>query len=208
MASSRKAADLGWLQRLRQLLNLQPVEAVGGSRGPAQSRLCLLSPAGIAAAPGQRPDAEPSSAGVLLVPLAAPMLVASQPLSEIVLEENGAVLWQALASSRQPLSSVRPWPIAPIKPGQELSLKLRAEGAGGSDYVLFRLRLADGPTLAKAQVLQQALAVDPSAWQRLLQRAAANGDRDGAAVLLSSPQPWQQQRQQRPLDPQQLCAGS
>ena len=204
MAGSRKAADQSWLQRLRQLLNLQPVEAVGGSRGPVQSRLCLLSPAGIAAAPGQRPDAEPSSSGVLLVPLASPMLVASQPLSEIVLEENGAVLWQALASSRQPLSSVRPWPIAPIKPGQELSLKLRAEGAGGSDFVLFRLRLADGPTLAKAQVLQQALAVDPSAWQRLLQRAAANGDRDGAAVLLSSPQPW---RQQRRLDPQQLCPG-
>jgi hypothetical protein len=132
------------------------------------------------------------------------MLVTSQPLSEIVLEENGGVLWQELASSRQPLSPVRPWPIAPMRPGQELTLKLRAEGAAGSDYVHYRLRLADGATLVRAQALQGALAADPFAWQRLLQRAALHGDRETAAVLLSSPQPWQQQPR---LDPQQLCKG-
>jgi hypothetical protein len=203
-ASPKKATDQDWLQRLRQLLHLQPVEAVGGSRGQHRLKLCLLSPVAIPTHPVDSSDAHGGESGMLMVPVTTPMLVTSQPLSEIVLEENGAVLWQELASSRQPLSPVRHWPIAPIQPGQQLILKLRAEGSGGSDYALFRLQLADNATIKMAQALQQAVATNPSGWQRRLKHAAVSGDHATAAILLSSPAPWQHPPR---LNPQQLCSG-
>jgi len=158
------------IQKLRAFLGVNPPVAVGGSRSGGGQSICLLSPW-----PG------------IPVGVSTPVLQAVGPLNEIRLERGDQILWQQRASSTQPIEGPIAWPINPLQPGEQLSLKLRPRGASGGDFATYSLRAAADQVLATNDRQAQALGRDSKAWSRFLgqlkpEQAAT------AAALLSSPQ--------------------
>ena len=165
-----------WVQRLRQLLNIAPTQAVGGSRSASSSSVCLLSPVSMALEAGQ----------TLVVGVTKPVLWAAQPLNELILEQDGETRWQVLATSRHLIEGPILWPLPPLKPGEMITLRLRAARSSGADFVELTLQAADAATLNRGDQLAESLNSDGSAWRRRLQNAVTAGDRPTSALLLSS----------------------
>ena len=158
------------IQMLRSFLGVNPPVAVGGSRSGGGQSICLLSPW-----PG------------IPVGVSTPVLQAVGPLNELRLERSGQVLWQQRASSTQPIEGPIPWPIKPLEPGEQLTLKIRPRGASGGDFAAFPLRAADAKVLAENQRQIQLLGNDRNSWFRYIEQLKP-GQEAAAASLLSSPQ--------------------
>ena len=158
------------IQLLRSFLGVNPPVAVGGSRSGGGEGICLLSPW-----PG------------IPVGVSTPVLQAFGPLNELRLERGGVVLWQQRASSTQPIEGPIPWPIKPLEPGEQLTLKIRPRGASGGDFAVFPLRAADAKVLAENQRQVQLLGNDRNSWFRHIEQLKP-GQEAKAAALLSSPQ--------------------
>ena len=156
------------IQKLRAFLGLNPPVAVGGSRSADSQTVCLLSP---------WPKAP--------VGIAAPVIQAAGPLNEIRLEKGGQLLWQQRASSTQPIEGPIAWPIAPLSPGEELTLRVRPRGASGGDFASYQLRTADAASMKANEARIRSLGSDPKAWITALDGLAA-GQAPQAAALLSS----------------------
>ena len=158
------------LQRLRELIGLNPRQAVGGSRGDSAQTVCLITP---------RLEASPSaSPPTALVSLPSPTLLAAGELNEVRLEQGGRLLWQQRASSTTPISGPIAWPLPPLSPGQEMLLRLRPRGASGGDFADIRLRAGS----AAQQQEALALLAHPAA-QRL--QAIETAARQGRSALAS-----------------------
>jgi len=196
MAALSAPQTPSWIQRLRQLLNIAPTQAVGGSRSSNRSSsVCLLSPVSVV----------PEINQTLLVGVSRPVLWSAQPLNELVLEQKGEMRWQALASSSRLIEGPILWPLQPLKPSETFTLRLRAAGNSGADAVELTLRAAEAATLQRGDQLAHLLRSEDNAWRRLLQVAVARGDRPTAALVLSSSSNREGlQAQIR----QQLCASS
>ena len=158
------------IQMLRSFLGVNPPVAVGGSRSGGGQSICLLSPW-----PG------------IPVGVSTPVLEAVGPLNELRLERGGVVLWQQRASSTQPIEGPIPWPIKPLEPGEQLTLKIRPRGASGGDFAAFPLRAADAKVLAENQRQIQLLGNDRNSWFRYIEQLKP-WQEAAAASLLSSPQ--------------------
>jgi hypothetical protein len=218
-AAAPKRLPQTWIERLRQLLNIQPVEAVGGSRGaqpyggdlkaaqrptagplyesgsyqpPEPRPLCLLSPISTGSQ-----DALHTKIGlmppVVQVGVTNPTIVVNEPLSEIILQDRSTVLWYRLASSTQAIPSQIPWPVSPLRQGSGLTLKIRAVGDNPSTYQEYRLLLADADVLNVANQLFKDLGPAPTAWSQRLIQAVEQQDRLTAAIVLSAPAFWTDQ---------------
>ena len=157
------------IQKLRSFLGLNPPVAVGGSRSGGGQSICLLSP---------RPG--------IPVGVSTPVLQAVGPLNEMRLERGGVVLWQQRASSTQSIEGPIPWPIKPLEPGEQLTLKIRPRGASGGDFAVFPLRAADAKVLADNQRQVQLLGNNRNSWFRYIEQLKPG--QEAAAALLSSPQ--------------------
>jgi len=175
LAPAAEARRPTLLQRLRELIGLNPRQAVGGSRGTGPGSLCLITPRLEAPSATSPPTA--------LVSLPSPTLLAAEDLNEVRLEHNGQLLWQQRASSTTPLSGPIPWPLAPLTPGQEMLLRLRPRGSAGGDFATIRLRAAT----AAQQQAALALLANPSARLGAIESAARNGRSALASELVFAP---------------------
>ncbi|NDG74381.1 MAG: hypothetical protein EBX49_03395 [Synechococcaceae bacterium WB8_1B_136] len=157
------------IQKLRDFLGLNPPVAVGGSRSGSELGACLLSPW-----PGQP------------VGVTTPVLLAAGPLNELRLEQGDQLLWQQRASSTQAIEGPVAWPIRPLRPGEEITLKVRPRGASGGDFASYSLRTADAAALEANQRQLAAMGSDPNAWHRYIEGLSPK-QVPQAAALLSSP---------------------
>ena len=169
-ASTTPTPPRSVIQKLRSFLGFNPPVAVGGSRSGGGQSICLLSP---------RPG--------IPVGVSTPVLQAVGPLNELRLERGGVVLWQQRASSTQPIEGPIPWPIKPLEPGEQLTLKIRPRGASGGDFAAFPLRAADAKVLAENERQAQLLGNNRNSWFRYIEQLKP-GQEAAAASLLSSPQ--------------------
>lgn len=167
------------IQKLRAFLGVNPPVAVGGSRSGSGRSICLLSP---------WPSAERGVDAVpVTVVVSRPVLLAAGQLNEIRLEKGDRILWQERASSTQPIEGSIQWPIKPLQPGEEITLKLRPRGASGGDFATYILRAADAHVMEANERQAKALGNDPQAWNRFVEQLKPQ-QAGLAAGLLSSPQ--------------------
>lgn len=152
------------LEQLRRVLGMQRTVVVGGSRAVNQ-QLCVLSPLVDSGAEARTPSGEP--------PIAA-----SLPLSEVQILRDTTLLWRRKASSSQPLPSPLAWPIAPLQPGDVLTLKLRAYGAEAGQFAVIQLSRPSTGT-PTSETLRLATAMES------LLRAVLAGDAAQARLLTS-----------------------
>jgi len=135
------------IQKLRNFLGLNPPVAVGGSRSDNEKFVCLVSPW-----PGTP------------IGVSTPVLMALGPLNEIRIEKGDQVLWQQRASSTKAIEGVIPWPLKPLEPEEEFTLKIRPQGAAGGDFAIYSMRVSSKVTLEKNHELIRALGKSPQKW--------------------------------------------
>jgi len=163
------------IQKLRAFLGLNPPVAVGGSRSGGGQSVCLLSP---------WPDADRKNGSVpVAVLVGRPVLLAAGPLNEVRIEQGNQILWQERASSTKAIEGPITWPIRPLLPGEQITLKLRPRGASGGDFATFSLRVADANRLADNDRQIQAMGADSSAITRFLEQLKPQQAGLAAAVL-------------------------
>jgi len=135
------------IQKLRSFLGLNPPVAVGGSRSDNEKSVCLVSPW-----PGTP------------IGVSTPVLMALGPLNEIRIEKGDQVLWQQRASSSKAIEGAIPWPLKPLEPGEEVTLKIRPQGAAGGDFAIYSMHVSSKDTLEKNHELIRALGKSPQKW--------------------------------------------
>jgi hypothetical protein len=174
------------IQKLRAFLGVNPPVAVGGSRSGTGQSICLLSP-------WPSPDREGTSIPVSVL-VSRPTILAAGPLNEFRIEKDNRILKDDRASLTEAIEGPIAWPIRPLQPGEQITLKLRPRGASGGDFATFSLRAADAQVLAENDRKAQALGDDPKARERFL--AQLEPQQAGlAAAVLSGPQVSAEQRE-------------
>jgi hypothetical protein len=148
------------------------VLALPASPADDEPHVCLLTPHG-----GDQSGQGPVRARV---PLARPTIFAADPLAEIVLEQDGRVLWRREAPLLEPLQGPQPWPLPPLRPGERMLLRLRPAGTPRGSFATVQLEAAGSPELVRNTALLQGLGQDGGRWQQAVQRAMEQ--RDGALV--------------------------
>ncbi|MEB3166181.1 MAG: hypothetical protein VKO65_05870 [Cyanobacteriota bacterium] len=146
--------------------------ALPASPAADEPHVCLLTPHG-----GDQAGQGPVRARV---PLANPTIFAADPLAEIVLEQDGRVLWRREAQLLEPLHGPQPWPLPPLRPGERMLLRLRPAGTPRGSFATVQLEAAAAPELARNTALLQGLGQNGDRWQQAVQRAM--DQRDGALV--------------------------
>lgn len=154
------------LQRIRELLGLNPPIAVGGSRSGRAVEVCVISP---------HLAMTPSGEAVATVSIGRPTLLAVGPLNEVRIERGGTVVWQRLASSTEAVEGPITWPLDPLQPGETFELKLRPRGSAGGDFAEIRLKAAPAEQMMRADALVQGLSADPALWQRAIEQQLDQG---------------------------------
>ncbi len=120
-----------------------------------------------------------------MVPLRRPTLFTREPLAEIRLEEGDILLWSARARPDAPLEGPLTWPLAPLTPGQRVTLRLRPLGAGSNQFASLLLQAGSQERLtAGDNLLRSLLAGPPTAWRPAIEDLLAKGDRALATALL------------------------
>lgn len=160
------AALLAWLPQVG-IASLRPSgEAVA---------ICLLSPAA---------GREPGGVVRARSPLPDPTIFARGSFAEIRLEQNGRRLWARTAGVAAPLQGPIAWPLAPLRPGQRLLLRLRPIDVADGEFATVELLGADAATMARSLRLRQSLGRQPRAWLRAVLRELQTGSSDLALALL------------------------
>ena len=142
------AALQQWLEQILGSAALVPIPVLG-TRGGAPSVVRMLTPEVMSTADGM--------ARALAV-CATPSIWADTPLAEIQIEKEGQVVWQQLATRRNPIEGPIPWPLEPLLPQQQLTIRLRPYGTAGGAYAAFTLISPDADAMQKGeQTIQQGL---------------------------------------------------
>jgi len=179
-----------WIQHLRKLLNIAPIQAVAGTRAGVISNhiinadtshsdgssVCLLSPISITS----------KSGNTLLVGVSRPVLWTAQPLNELVLMHNGKTHWRSVATTTHPITGPIAWPVQPLKTGDAVTLRLRVAGSDANDFIEMRLLAADTLILRQGDRLAQVVSTNSTSWISSFRLALSKGDRLTMALLLSS----------------------
>ena len=161
------------LQRIRQLLGLVQPVAAGGSRGNSK-QLCLISPFVASQQEGA------------VTPTATPTIRVLQPLNEVRIEKDGLTLWRKVASSSQAIEGLMAWPLAPLEPGDQLQLVLRARGASGGDAARIPLQAASAGVLDQTRALLKSVENNSIAWESAMADALQSNNKALAMVLLNA----------------------
>lgn len=160
----------------------------------------LSTPMGIRAATRQgepvqvcvlSPRVEPVDEGDAFgeVPVAAPTLLVVEPLQLVRLESlDGRLLWHRRAPAGRSLPAPLPWPVAPLRPGQQVLLRLQPLGAADDAFAHVRLQAAGPAAMAATTALMLTLGGRVEAWMAAINRALEAGDVSLAWALLYSPQ--------------------
>jgi hypothetical protein len=141
----------------------------------ASTEVCVI-------APRLHPDGLGQASA--LVPLERPTIFAMGRFEEVRIERQGRLIWRRQASEEGPIEGPIPWPLAPIRPGETLLLRLRPQGAAAEDFAAIGLTGAPAGVMASAEALRRSLRRDPSAWQQAVQRELDRPDLPLAWALL------------------------
>lgn len=167
------------LQRIRQLLGLNPPIAVGGSRGSAVRKICLITP---------HLNLSPDGQAQAQVPIDTPTILVAEPLAEIRLETpQGFLLWRRQASSREAISGPIPWPVPPLLPNMRLLLRSRPLGASGGDSAVVVLQAAPAEVLERHRADMEALQGNPNGWLSYILAAIEADDLPLASAFIFHP---------------------
>ncbi|MEB3157408.1 MAG: hypothetical protein VKO26_08245 [Cyanobacteriota bacterium] len=145
----------------------------------ATPELCVLAPHSEAS------GSTPADPVIARVPVRRPTLFIREPLAEIRLEQGNTPLWSARALQSGPLEGPLPWPLAPLAPGQRLTLRLRPLGAAPDQFASLPLQAAPRQRLTAGDNLLRTLLAGPAtAWRPTIEGLLAKGDRALATALL------------------------
>lgn len=154
-----------------------PLAALLGCAPPvvAVPEVCVLAP-----------HIEPTAVSPprALVPIARPTLFVREPLAELRIEQGASPLWSWQSLDGSPLEGPLAWPVAPLSPGQAVTLRLRPVGAAAGHYASIRLQAAPRERLRDSGALLRSLAARPAAWRPTIDGLLTKGDRALATALL------------------------
>jgi len=154
--------------------------AWAATRQGAPVQVCVL-------APRVEPVDEGEALG--LVPVAAPTVLVVEPLQLVRFESlDGRLLWSRRAPAGRSLPTPLPWPVAPLRPGQQVLLRLQPLGADADAFAHVRLQAAGPAVMAATAALMRTLGVGVDAWMAAINRALEAGDVPLAWALLYAPQ--------------------
>lgn len=156
------------IQKIRSFLGINPPVAAGGSRSNNNQLVCLRSP---------WPTEE--------VGVSKPVLQTTSPLAEIMIEKDKQIIWQRRASSIKAIVGAVAWPLPPLNPGEEFTLKLRPHGSPGGDFAIYSFRVADKETLEVNQKQINSLGINPRNWINFIANLKLE-NRSSLPALLSS----------------------
>ena len=146
-----------WLARVISSSALVPLPVLG-TRGAASAEVRLITPE-------VTRTADDSSIAEALC--STPSIWADTPLAEILLEQDGETVWQQLATRQNPIEGPQPWPLKPLLPRQQLTIRLRPHGAAGGAYATLILIAPNATVMEKMEeAIQQR-------WQELLNTGAS-----------------------------------
>lgn len=159
---------------------LVPMPAAAGVRRREAVEVCVLVP-----------RVEPLDEGDAVgeVPTPTPVLVVVEPLHQVRIEApGGRLLWSRTARTGEALPQPLAWPLPPLRPGEEIVLRLQPVGAGADAYAHVRLRAAPAALLEATAALISSLGRNPEAWMAALHTALTAGDVPLAWSLLYAPE--------------------
>ena len=156
------------IQKIRSFLGINPPVAAGGSRSNNNQLVCLLSP---------WPREE--------VGVSKPVLQTTSPLAEIRIEKDKQIIWQRRATSIKAIVGAVAWPLPPLHPGEEFTLKLRPQGSSGGDFAIYSFRVANKETLEVNQKQINSLGTNPNNWFNFIANTKPES-RSTIPALLSS----------------------
>ena len=167
------------LQRIRRLIGLNRPIAAGGSRSSPALAVCVITP---------RTELDTNGLARALVSFPRPTILAAGPLNEVRIDRDGQPIWLQRASSKAAIQGAIGWPIAPIQPGEHLTLLLRPRGASGGDFARIELTSANASEMKANQALVARLGRDANAWLMAVDQALDEGKVSLAWGLLFNPQ--------------------
>ncbi|MFN9871121.1 MAG: hypothetical protein ACK55E_06735 [Cyanobacteriota bacterium] len=170
MLTSRSRALL-----IAALMPLLLAGAPDASSGVGEVNLCLLAPHG-----------DPQAGGRVraLVPLPRPTIFVADPLAEVRLERGGRLLWQRQASLLEPIQGPLPWPLPPLRPGEQMLLRLRPMDQVEGHMASIELEAAPATALARNEALRVSLGSNADLWLRAVEEALQRRHESLAAALL------------------------
>lgn len=145
----------------------------------ATPEVCVLAP--------QLEPSRPRSLAVprAMVPLSLPTLFIKEPLAELRLEQGTKVLWSWQPTPEgSALEGPMAWPLAPLKPGQSVTVRLRPVGAAPNHFATIQLVGAPAQRLQQGDGLLRSLSGLPRAWRPAIEALLAKGDQSLATALL------------------------
>ena len=81
------------------------------------------------------------------------------------------------------------WPMAPLEPGEQLQLVLRARGASGGDAARIPLQAASAAVLDETRTLLKRVKDNPMAWESAMADALQSNNKALTMVLLNAQPP-------------------
>lgn len=152
---------------MRLTTHLLALGLLAAGAAPAAEEVCVVAP-----------HLQPSSAGeaTARVPFGDPTLFAAGGLEEVQVERDGQLLWERQARAFEPIEGPIPWPLAPIRPGETVILRLRPRGAGAGAFASILLTGAPAAEMARASSLRRRLGPRPAAWLTAVRDAIDRGD--------------------------------
>lgn len=170
---------LAWLLPLA-LSGLSPLPVQAHSRQAEAVEVCVLVP---------RVESVDEGEAVGELPTASPVLLVVEPLRQVRIESAaGRLLWSRRAPAGEALERPLAWPLSPLKPDQEVVLRLQPVGAADDAFAHVRLRAGDAARLRATATLISTLGRSGDAWLAALHTALAAGDVPLAWTLLYAPQ--------------------
>ncbi len=165
------AARLLFFAVLLPGLPFTPVQA----QGAKVLEICLLTP-----------SARVETSGLVraVTPVAEPTIFARGQFEAIRLERGGKLLWSRQASAIEPIAGPIAWPLAALRPGERLWLRLRPLGAGPADFASIELIGGSAATMERGARWRRSLGHDPAAWLRSVKAALLSSQPEEALGLL------------------------
>lgn len=118
------------------------------------------------------------------VPLSRPTVFAKGTYTSIRIEREGRRPWILDPGQGGAIHGPVGWPLAPIRPGEQVLLRLRPAGAGEGDFATIRLIGAPAPTMERAEALLRRIGDDPALWLDAVEKELAGGDLPLVLALL------------------------
>ncbi len=147
---------------------LREIQSVAAMERPEQPvAVCVVAP---------RVEAIDQGNARGVVPVSDPQLVVVEPLQELRIERGGRLVWHRQASASRPIRGTLAWPVAPIAPGESLTLRLRPLLAPVGAFAQVELIGAAPDRMRATANLIGSLGRQPAAWIAAIDAALVAND--------------------------------